>query len=99
VSVVFVLGAGASYGESLAKLDKYPDAPGGPTPPPVINGFFKQSLFESIQWAASILARAAAMPLPLATGHRQSIGDGSAYDGCDVAVLDNNRTSECHTIF
>jgi hypothetical protein len=52
MSVVFILGAGASYGELLAKLDGYPDAPGGPTPtpPPLANGFFRQSLFDSIHY-------------------------------------------------
>jgi hypothetical protein len=50
VSVVFILGAGASYGESLARIDRYPAAPGGPTPtvPPMATGFFKEALFESI---------------------------------------------------
>jgi hypothetical protein len=50
VSVIFILGAGASYGESLARIDRYPAAPGGATPtaPPMATGFFKEALFESI---------------------------------------------------
>jgi hypothetical protein len=48
MSVVFILGAGASRGESLAVFDRIPPPPAKPTAPPVTNGFFKQEMFDSI---------------------------------------------------
>ena len=50
MSVVFVLGAGASHGDSLTVIDRNPPPPAHAAAPPVTNGFFRQELFESIHY-------------------------------------------------
>ena len=53
MSVVFVIGAGASHGESLTVIDRNPPPPAHPTAPPLTNGFFSQQLFDSIHYAGA----------------------------------------------
>lgn len=50
MSVIFVLGAGASHGESLTVIDRNPPPPAYAAAPPLTNGFFGQELFESIHY-------------------------------------------------
>jgi hypothetical protein len=52
MSIVYVLGAGASFGERLLALDHCPESARKATAtPPLIRGFFKRSLFEQIDYA------------------------------------------------
>jgi len=60
MSVVFVLGAGASYGESLESLDSPYQVPAGLTalhsagaPPPLIKGFFQKALYSALKYDPS----------------------------------------------
>jgi len=48
MSTVFILGAGASYGDDILARD--PKYPATPTRPPLIYGFFCKELFESIHY-------------------------------------------------
>jgi hypothetical protein len=49
MSVVFVLGAGASYGERFGELTQPPGAPKVNTArPPLLDGFFQNALYDSI---------------------------------------------------
>jgi hypothetical protein len=59
MSVVFVLGAGASYGDSLEPLESLPHLPDSLTAlrprgaqPPLVTGFFGKSLYETIGYDA-----------------------------------------------
>jgi len=58
MSVVFVFGAGASYGESLRPTSNTLPAP--PTnfrTPPLTTGFFSRELYDSIRYAPDTVER------------------------------------------
>lgn len=50
MSVVYILGAGASTGESLRMIPGRPEMPVD-TPPPLVNGFFRNSLYQAIGYS------------------------------------------------
>src|ERR1700688_237844 len=53
MSIVYILGAGASHGDSLIPLERNPPPPSSLTPTPLIKGFFKQDLFNSIRYSGA----------------------------------------------
>jgi hypothetical protein len=57
LSVVFILGKGASYGESLVVIAPAAAPPATPTPPPLANGFFRMALFDSIHYEGATAER------------------------------------------
>src|SRR6266852_602177 len=54
MSVVYILGAGASHGDHFATLESAP--PGAPTTgasPPLVNGFFAKELYDAMRYTGA----------------------------------------------
>ena len=58
MSVVFVFGAGASYGESFRVLNNAQGLPPTTfTPPPLATGFFRRDLYDSLRYLPADVER------------------------------------------
>jgi hypothetical protein len=86
VSTVYILGAGASHGDKLIPIEMIPPPPATPTPTPLVNGFFTQKLYASINYPGGTAER----DYPEAFGYirrtrllTEAVGEG-AWDRLDL---------------
>jgi hypothetical protein len=105
LSVVFILGAGASYGESLAVIDRLPPPPATPTPTPLTNGFFREALYNSIHYEGATAAkdypeafdyipRSRLLTEPVGTGNWQTLDLEQIFTSIELERAFSNPESD-----